>query len=226
MKKMFSLSLLLNVVLGGAIVWQRCKKSGLIPTKPLAKEKSLEDDKHLVNPKLHYLAQECNAKLPPKYQGLIKILVEKDHPKLPAILQVGDIKISLKRENHIQSMFIVQSPLDAISMACYGYEGTGRYITVPYELEYILEHKDIINVYLKALGVEPISQNENYWTVSVEMGWNTGWKRFSWSVSEAYEKLHKKFKVRTPNGYHTTDFDPEAKLILLLKGWEHCFVEA
>lgn len=180
----------------------------------------------IVNEKLHSLALMCEEKLPRHYRGLIKILVESGKPELPAILQVGNLKISIMRNGSNHSVLEAQSPLEAICLARDGYDGTGRYITVPSELEFIIRHKDAINVYLQALELEPISETADYWTVGVETGWNTGWKRFDWDVNVANKRLKNKFKIRTPDGYHVPRGHQDAKLILLLKGWEHLFVEA
>ena len=180
---------------------------------------------HIVNETLHALSSACEEKLPLHFRGLIKILVECDKPELPAILQVGDLKISIMRNRDNLSVLEAQTPLEAICLARDGYDGTGRYITVPSELEYIIRHKDAINVYLRTLELEPISETANYWVVDVETGRNTGWKRFDWDVNVAYKRLKNKFKIRTPAGYRIPRDHQSAKLILLLKGWEHLFVE-
>lgn len=231
MDTLFYLSLALNVLF---LLWlyfllrkkTPSKETAIIEEKPQEQAAPTPELPKIRNAKLHKLAEECDAKLPIEYRGKVKILVENDYPDKPAILQIEGLNISIKRLAQPASILNAETALDAISMACYGYEGTGRYVPVPSELEYILGYKDIINVYLQALGLEQISNKDDYWTVDVETGWNTGWKRFGWSVEEAYNKLKDKFKVRTEKTYINTTYHENGKLILLLKGWEHRFAEA
>ena len=231
MNTLFYFSLALNVIF---LLWLYflLKKKTLTEESTIIEEETQEQAvptpklPKIMNAKLHKLAKECDAKLPIEYQGKVKILVEKDHPDKAAILQICNINISIRRLAYSKSILNAETALDAVSMACYGYEGTGRYIPVPSELEYILGYKNIINVYLQALGLEQISDENDYWTVDVETGWNTGWKRFGWNVEEAYDKLKDKFKVRTEETYINTTYHENGKLILLLKGWEQSFAEA
>ena len=235
METMFYWSMALNGILLLTIVW--LLHSGQFSTKAEASAENkmrtaknevyrAEQENRVSNEVLYALGQECETKLPEQYRGFIKILIEKERPQYPAILQVGDLKINLRREGASCSVLQADFCVDAVSMACYGYEGTGRYIPVPTELEYIMTYKDIINVYLQALGLEQISADDNFWTLDVETGWNSGWKRFNWSVATACEKLKNKFLLRTAAGYKNANESKGAKLILLLKGWDHLFVEA
>lgn len=171
------------------------------------------------------LVAECEAKLPPQERGLIKLLVEKEYPSLPAILQVGDLKISLKRFGFNRSLFEPCCVWEALTIARDGYNGTTRYIPVPKELEFILSKRDAINVYLQALGLETISAESTFWTVDIETGRNTGWKRFDCNIGTAFRKLRSRFRLRTPEGYDIASDNAQAKLLLLLKGWEHLFTE-
>lgn len=236
METMFYLSLIFNVFLISALFTCLYKKKTELQEKklvltntqnvPVEQNISKSSGERIMNLYLHDLAKKCNACLPSEYQGMIKILVEKKNPEQPAVLQIGLLNISLKREERNQSMFDVHTPLDALTMACYGYNGTGRYIPVPSELEYIIQNKDIINVYFQALGLEVISEEKKYWTVDTETGWNTGWKRFDWSIEKAYAKLKDKFKIWSQNKHADCRISEDTKLILLLKGWEHLFAEA
>ena len=235
METMFYWSLALNGILLLTIVWLLNSRENSVKNEQSDEQKTQESEFYRADPKeengtanevLYALSQECEAKLPEESRGLIKILVEKSRPQYPAILQIGDLKISLRRDGMNCSVLPANFCIDAVSMACHGYEGAGRYIPVPSELEYVMAHKDIINVYLQALGLEQISANDNFWVVDVSTGLNSGWKRFNWSVATAYEKLKNKFMLRTPAGYQSINESKGAKVILLLKGWDHLFVEA
>ena len=92
--------------------------------------------------------------------------------------------------------------------------------------EYVLKYQEPINVYLRALGLETISSEDRFWCVDTATGWITGWKRFRWDVTTALNALNDQFRIRTPNGYIALPYYPDtAKLFVLLKGWEHLFVE-
>lgn len=181
----------------------------------------------VVNAQLRAIAQACETKLPEEDRGKAKLLMRYDKTDKVAILQIGELLISLCRNDQNQSMFKINSFMEALELAKDGYDGTARYIPVPAELQTILAQRHIINVYLEALGLEQISEKDDFWCVDTETGWNTGWKRFRWSVEEAFCRLHRKSKIRTSDGEFLTQIKHEGKvnLILLLKGWEASFVE-
>lgn len=179
------------------------------------------------NEELHKLAQECEEKLKPEERGLIKILIKYDDPTLPAMLKVGSLIISIIRDGVNKSLHDASSVLDAIAMARYGHDdgGTARYVPVPKELHFILEHYEAINVYLQALNLELIDPKDTFLCVNASTGYYTGWKRFGWSVEQANECLEKHFRLKHPDGFGRCPKTFSAKLFLLLKGWEHLFVE-
>ena len=179
------------------------------------------------NEELHKLAQECEEKLKPEERGLIKILIKYDDPTLPAMLKVGSLIISIIRDGVNKSLHDASSVLDAIAMARYGHDdgGTARYVPVPKELHFILEHYEAINVYLQALNLELIEPKDTFLCVNASTDYYTGWKRFGWSVERANECLEKHFRLKHPDGFGVCPKMFSAKLFLLLKGWEHLFVE-
>ena len=215
---------------------QKCKQK---PNKTQVAEQSPEvsaneiPDPEMAYPKtqkneeLHKLAQECEEKLKPEERGLIKILIKYDDPTLPAMLKVGSLIISIIRDGVNKSLHDASSVLDAIAMARYGHDdgGTARYVPVPKELHFILEHYEAINVYLQALNLELIDPNDTFLCVNASTGYYTGWKRFGWSVERANECLEKHFRLKHPDGFGVCPKMFSAKLFLLLKGWEHLFVE-
>ncbi len=181
----------------------------------------------IVNAQLRTIAETCEAKLAEEDRGKVKLLVHYQDKEHLAILQIGELMISLRRNNENQSLFKINSFMEALTLAKYGYDGTARYIPVPAELESILAQRHIINVYLEALGLEKISEKEDFWCVDTETGWNTGWKRFNCDVNEAFSRLHCKSRVRTSesNYLHQTEHEEFVNLLLLLKGWEYLFIE-
>lgn len=227
METLFYLSMAVNLILLSAIIFLlRHNAENKTPILKVPKTGFQPPQQAIRNQKLHNLAAVCEAKLPQEKRNSIKLLVEKDSPDLPAILQIGEIKISLKRNNVNRSLGEAKNIYEAVCYARNGYNGSGRYIPVPSEVDFVLAQKDIINVYLKALELEPISDKDKFWAVDTETGWNTGWKRFDWSVEKACQKLHNKFCIRTQTGYKKPNENESAKLFVLLKGWEHLFAEA
>lgn len=230
METLFYVSLGINLVLIWFLVRQskRTETAKKAPKQHAAPPEAKPKPRPVVNAQLRTIAEACEAKLPQEDRGKIKLLVKDDAPEKPAILQIGDLKLSLCRMEKPQSLFHISSFMEALTAACFGYNGTGRYIPIPKEVEQILSQRHIINVYLEALGLEKISEKEDYWCVDTETGWNTGWKRFQWDIAIAFERLHRKSRIRQPNGEYLTMVESEEKvnLFLLLKGWEHLFVEA
>lgn len=159
------------------------------------------------------------------------MLVHKRDREHLAILQIGELKISVRRDGQNQSLFKVHSFFEALQLANNGYcvdnGNTGRYIPVPAELETILSYAHIINVYLKALGLEQIPEKGDFWCVDTKTGWNTGWKRFNWSVTEAFKRLHGKSRIRMSDGelLYEVEHEEIVNLFLLLKGWDYLFIE-
>lgn len=230
METLFFLSVGLNIILIGLFFYRR---------KPKVSQKSVEKQqpaapvteqkpRPVVNAQLRAVAEVCEAKLSEEDRGKVKLLVYEYDIQHLAILQIGELKISLRRDNVSQSLFSLRSFYEALGMASDGYGGTGRYIPVPEEVEFVLSQRHIINVYLETLGLEQISEKDDFWCVDTETGWNTGWKRFDWSAAKAFEKLHRKARIRASDGAFLPQVEAEdkAKLFLLLKGWEHLFVEA
>ena len=181
----------------------------------------------VVNAKLRTIAAACEAKLPEEDRGKVKLFAYREDTEHIAVLQIGDLNISLRRNRQNRSLFTISSFMEALLLAKDGYDGTGQYIPVPREVEFILSQKRIINVYLEALGLEQISEKDDFWCVDTATGWSTGWKRFNWDVAEAFSRLHDKSGIRTSDGnfISQTEYEKNAKLLLLFKGWEHLFVE-
>ena len=102
---------------------------------------------------------------------------------------------------------------------------SARYVPTREEAEFILAHRDILNVYLKELGLEQISIKDEFWCVDIPSGWHQNWKDFKWSISDAYDKLNKYFVVLGPEENRKTPSKMDAKLFLLLHGWEDLYVE-
>ena len=241
MSTLLYLSLTLNIILFCVIVRNNIKK------RPSSKKDESNDEKinnvstdeppvktnetpaatnsHSLNRDLYTLAKECEEKLDPQFKGLIKILVEKNAPTIPAALKVGDVKLSLKRNEKIYSYFSISSPREALYIARDGYERTGRYIPVPKEVEYILAHTKAINVYLTALNLDKICNSDDFVCIQTETGWISGWKRFNWNIERVLEKLKNNFKVHTSEGYKPFEDGQSAKVFVLLQGWEYLFVE-
>jgi len=230
METFLYLSLGLNIIL---LVICFANKKGM---QELPKEKKLPTpevpaqakERPIINEQLKKIADECEAKLPEEDRGKVKLLVQYNNHKKLAILQIGDLRISLCRRGNNQSLFTINSFYEALQLARDGYDdGTARYIPVPSELETILAQRQIINVYLKALGLEQISEEDDFWCVNTETGWNTGWKRFDYDIDVAFKKLKHRSWIRTKKGQflRLTDRPENAKLFLLLKGWEHMYSE-
>lgn len=230
MEKILYLSLGLNLILL-AIIWLQ-KKKAATPAKdektavpPTSSEKAVENaPRPPFNEPLKRIADDCEAKLPEEERGKVKLLIEKDNNRLAA-LQICGLRISLCREAKFQSLFDTDNLLEALELACNGYDGTGRYIPVPAEVKIVLNHRKTINVYLKALGLEQIPENEEFCCLDVETGWNTGWKRFDWDPQEAFCRLRKKFRTFSEREGLRVHKGQRTKLFLLLKGWEHLFTE-
>lgn len=234
METLFFLSVGLNIALIVLFFYRRRPKTSQKsaekqqPAAPVTEQKT----RSVVNAPLRAVAEVCEAKLSEEDRGKVKLLVHKDDTQHLAILQIGELKISLRRNDVNQSLFNLRSFYETLEWANNGYNVkglcTGRYIPVPEEVEFVLSQRHIINVYLEALGLEQISEKDDFWCVDTETGWNTGWKRFGWSVAKAFEKLHRKARIRTSDGAFLPQVEAEdkAKLFLLLKGWEHLFVEA
>lgn len=235
METLFYLSVLTNLILIWLLVQKRKApeqekdkkiKCNETPRAPKPKPSPI------VNAQLRTIAKACEAKLPAEERGKVKLLVHKDNTIQIAALQIGDLKINLWRNDKNQSLFKIRSFMEALQLANTGYcvngGHTGRYLPVPQEVEFILSQRHIINVYLEALGLEQISAEENFWCVDTQTGYNTGWKRFNWNVAVAFEKLHKKSRIRTSDGcfLHQVEHEENINLFLLLKGWEYLFVEA
>lgn len=198
---------------------------------PIAKQdpQPAEEQKpsRVVNAQLQTIAEACEAKLPEADRGKVKLLVRDEKPEQLALLKIGNLYLSLCRDNKNQSLFKIDSFLEALRLANKGYSGTGRYIPIPEEVEFLLSQRRIINVYLEALGLEKISAEDDFWCVDVKAGWNTGWKRFDWSVDRAFVQLHAKSRIRMADGHYLAQTISEDKvnLFLLCKGWEHLFIE-
>ena len=233
---LFYSSLIINAVLVLTVFYIVCFRSGKkketvksdepVTSEDAGKEVFYEqNDKIVGNRLLHDLALRCESELPEIYRNQVSILIEKDDPYLPAALQIGNIKISIKRNNSTQSLYDVANPREALIIARDGYPGTGRYIPSPSELDFVLKKREILNVYLRALGLEEISIDDEFWCVNTEAGWNTGWKRFNWNIDEARRRLVGKFWVRDKKMYRKLPSNETAKLFVLLKGWEYKFVE-
>ena len=172
------------------------------------------------------IAESCEAKLPEEERGKIKLLIDTDHARLAA-LKIGELRISLCRYGRNQSLFKINSFMDALKLAKNGYDGTGRYIPVPDEIEKILSQRHIINVYLEALELEQISEQDDFWCVDTVTGYPSGWKRFEWNEEIAFSRLYGKSGVRTHDGRYLATVEQKSyiNLFLLLKGWDHLFVE-
>lgn len=231
----FYLSILLNAVLIIMLSMLTFKMRQLSWNLPQRQKSEPEEEQPAASPppvrnkRLHDLALACEAKLPAERRNMAKILVETDEPDLPALLQIGELKISLKRDGKNRSLYEVDSAAAALHIARYGHPGTGRYIPVPAEVEFVLAHLDIINTYLEALGLEVFFAQSKFWTVNTQTGYSTGWKRFNWDIKTALEKLQDKFQIRQSDGTYQTpppNQPAKAKLFVLLKGWEHLFAEA
>ncbi|MBE6451442.1 MAG: hypothetical protein E7016_05720 [Alphaproteobacteria bacterium] len=241
METLFYLSLALNLLLLGTIVGfvvsknitpktQKTASNKPVLTEPTSVQQEQPVQKRqpvIVNPELYHLAYQCEKQLPEGFKNRIKILVETEYPEYAAILQVDDIKISIRRNERNQSVFSAQTPLDAINIARFGYETTGRYVPVPDELKKILAMKDAVNVYLRALNLEEISENDEFWCVHTEAGCReTGWKALGWSAETAHKIFKNDFHLYKGDGQlqHCRD-GQNAKVFVLLKGWEHLFTQ-
>lgn len=189
----------------------------------ISEEEKKEDDKKQALRHLRKLIDQSEEELIPENRYLVKIFVEKDFPELPAILQLEDIKISIKRDHSNQSIFKVHNAIYALNIARCGYYRSARCIPSRSELEYILAHKDIINIYFKNLGLEQISDKDSFWYIDVPKEYNFNWRNFDWSIGGAYDKLYDKFKILTPTGSVNEPTGEDAKLIVLLNGWDELF---
>ena len=131
---LFYSSLALNAFLVLMIFYFVCIKGGkkkeqVKPNKTKALQEEVEqkasvkqDKPAIVNQRLHDLAEKCEAELPESFRNKVKILVEKESPELPAALQIGDIKISIKRYDENKSLFGVSNPMEALIIARDGYK--------------------------------------------------------------------------------------------------------
>lgn len=229
MNTLLYLSLGFNVLLLFLICRKPLKRACLTIKKAKTDKKASPEIEtntpRVTNKHLKEIAVECETLLPEEDRGKVKLLIDDKYAQLAA-LQIGELRISLCRYKHSRSLFVPGTFLDALRLACEGYEGTGRYIPVPREVYFVLSQCRIINVYLEALGLETISARDNFWCVDVETGWNTGWKRFRWDIDVAFAKLHHLARIRTGGKkYARNTASLEAKLFLLLKGWDYMFVE-
>lgn len=173
----------------------------------------------------HELVKECEENLSPEHRGLVKLIFEKENPDNPAAIQIGGVRISIKRNNEPVFLHLANNPYEALYIARDGYHGTARYIPVPEEVEFILANQTAINTYLKALGLATLSNKDHYWCIDTVTGWDTGWKRFDWNVCTVMNRLGNKFRVKTPSTLQTDPPHGVAYLFVLLKGWDHLFVE-
>lgn len=183
-----------------------------------------KDKSHYLD-SLRNLATKCEERLIPEHQNLIKILIEKDYPELASILQLEEIKISIKRDGKNVSMFDVYNKIFALNLARCGHYKSVRDIPSKSELEFILAHREIINVYLENLGLETISGKDEYWFIDVPEGQVFSWKDYNWNLQTGFQQLKDKIKVLTPDGIRNEPSGGHAKLILLLNGWDHLFEE-
>ena len=177
------------------------------------------------NEHLRDLATSCEEKLLPEDRGLIKILIEREHPDFPAILKVRNIMLSIKREESNISQFEVITPREALVLARDGYNGTARYLLTPDELKFVLKHYEAINVYLEALGLETIDPSNQFWCIDTITCWGTGWRRFDWSIDLALDYFENRFMTISKNSVTYRAKNVKGMLILKLSGWEHLFTE-
>lgn len=182
-------------------------------------------DNSIYTDKIRHLAKRSENELIPEHRNLVKILIEKEYPELPAILQIGDLKLSIKRDHKNQSMFDTHNIIYALNVARCGYSRSTRYIPTKSEIEFILGHKDIINVYLKNLGLEQISDTDEFWYIDMPEGCRLNWPDYKWDLSRAYDKLHDKFFILTPDGIEKEPTNMKTKLLLLLDGYDELFEE-
>ena len=122
-------------------------------------------------------------------------------------------------------MFDTHNIIYALNLARCGYTRSARIIPTRSEIEFILAHREIINPYLEELGLEQISEKDEFWFLDVPSDWTFNWSTYKWDLSVAYDKLHDKFRVLTPDGIRKEPSKLDAKLILLLSGWEDLFEE-
>lgn len=225
METLLYLSIGFNVVLLLIVCFKPVKRAYMAARKAKTDKKAAPEIKKntpkVTNEFLKKLAAECEAQLPEEDRGKIKLLIDTEHAQLAA-LQIGELRISLRRNERNQSLFRPLDFWDVLYLAKNGYNGTGRYVPVPHELDFILSQCRIINVYLKALKLEEISPEDAFWCVDVKTGWSTGWKRFEWNIAQAHAALSSKSEVRQHKGCSA---NKQGKLFLLLKGWNYMFVE-
>lgn len=174
---------------------------------------------------LRNIAKRCEEKLAPEHRNLVKILIEKEYPELPAILQIENLRISLKRDHKNQSMFDAHNMIYALNLARCGHTRSARHIPCLSEVKLILAYREIINVYLEELGLEQISDQYNYWFIDVPSNWTFKWKYYNWDLSQACDKLGGKISILTPEGIKKHQSLTNAKVILLLNGWFELFEE-
>ena len=184
-----------------------------------------QKDKSYYLDSLRNLATKCEERLIPEHRNLVKILIEKDYPELAAILQIEDLQISIKRDHKNQSMFNVYNVIYALNTARCGHSRSARYIPLRSEVEYILAHREVINVYLEELGLETISETDGFCFLDIPADQTFKWADYKWDLSIAFSQLKDKIKVLTPDGVCNDFSGRNAKLILLLKGWDHLFEE-
>ena len=174
---------------------------------------------------LRSLAERCEQKLLPEQRGMVKILIEKEYPELPAILQIENLKISLKRDHKNNSMFDAHNVIYALNLARCGHNRSARHLPNRSEIKLILTYRDIINVYLEELGLDLISDKDSFWFLDTPSNWTFKWKYYHWSLVEATEKLKNKIFIYTPDGVKRENSLPQAKVVLLLNGWFDMFEE-
>ena len=191
-------------------------------------EKEEEKEEETVRPEienLRNLAKRCEKKLLPEHRGLVKILVDKEFPELASILQIDNLRISIKRDHKNQSMFNAHNIIYALNLARCGHSRSARCLPNRSELALILAHREIINVYLEELGLEKISDKDNFWFMDMPANWIFKWKNFNWDLSKACDKLQGKILILTPDGVKTDRTMTNAKVVLLLNGWDELFEE-
>lgn len=226
MKKLLYLSLSLNFVLLALLFKDRTKRTNTDKASRTKKTPGRPDEMSLfTREQLQTLAKECEAKLPETERDKIKLLIDTETEQLAA-LQIETLKISLSRNKKLQSLFYTDDLREALIFACNGYDGTGRYIPVPQEVRYIMQNRTAINIYLEALGLEQIPKDANFFCLDVQTGWKTGWKRFDWNINVAFDELVDKQRILDKDGKFTDGEKQKVALFLLLKGWEHLFIEA
>ncbi|MBE6444802.1 MAG: hypothetical protein E7019_01910 [Alphaproteobacteria bacterium] len=238
MVTLLCISLVLNVGLLAFIAynWQKQRQTTKSSSTHKTENKTVKETNQtsvqssapltMWNEHLRDLATSCEEKLLPEDRGLIKILIEREYPDFPAILKVGNIMLSIKREESNVSQFEVITPREALVLARDGYNGTARYLLTPDELKFVLKHYEAINVYLEALGLETIDPSNQFWCINTTTNWTTGWKRFDYDIEVAFNHFKNRFMTISQHSMMYRAMRVKGKLILKLSGWEHLFCEA